>query len=102
MLRAVEADTHEFFLDCLAVGVGELVSVVERDAAGGDCGAEHVGAEPHALLLGEEADFNVAQGLDAGVVEGAHDLDAAEYAEGAVEGAAGGDGVDVGAHEDAR
>src|SRR5262249_24247552 len=41
-------------------------------------------------------------GLGTGVVEGAHHLDAAEHAEGFVEGAAGGDGVDVGAHQHAR
>lgn len=87
---AVEADALELVLDGLAVGVGELVGVVERYAAGGDRRAEHVGAEPDALLLREEADLDVAQRLDAGVVEGAHHLDAAEHAEGAVEGSVGG------------
>ncbi len=98
---AVEADAVELFLDRLAVFVGELVGVFEWDASGGHGRAEHVGAEPDALLLGE-SDLDVAQGFDAGVVEGAHHLDAAEDAEGAVEGAAGGDGVDVGAHLHAR
>jgi hypothetical protein len=99
---AVEADADEFVLDGLAGLVGELVGVVERDASGSHGRAEHVGAEPDALFLGEEPDLDVAQGLDTGVVEGAHHLDAAEHTEGAVEGSAGGDGVDVGAHQHAR
>jgi hypothetical protein len=99
---AVEADADELVGDGRAALVGELTSDLERDAADGHGRAEHVSAEPHAFFLGEELDLDVAPGLDAGVVEGAHHLDTAEHSEGSVEGSAGGHGVDVGAHQDTR
>jgi hypothetical protein len=86
--RSVEANPHQLFLDGLAVGVGELVGVVEGDSAGGDRRPEHVGAETDAFLLSEEPHLDVTQRLDAGVVEGAHHLDPAQHPQGAVEGAA--------------
>src|SRR3712207_7045737 len=42
--------------------------------------AEHVGAEPDALLLGEEAALDVPEGLDPSLVQAAHHLDRAEHA----------------------
>lgn len=70
--------------------VGDDVGLAFSDVEVPDRGAGS--PEADTLLLGDEADLDVAQGLDTGVVEGPHDLDAAEHAQRAVEGAAVGDG----------
>ncbi len=74
----------------------------QRQRAGEDQAAEHVGLEARAFLVGEEGDRKRPPGDEAGVVERLHDLEPRENAERPVVPAAGLDGVDVAPHHDRR
>jgi hypothetical protein len=83
--------------DGLAVDVLRGVGVSRVKAAGEHARAHHHGHEARALLVGPERDLEGRLGLDAVVVERAHDLEAREHAVVAVELAARGLRVDVAA-----
>ena len=93
-------DALELLAEHGAVDGDDVERVLQRHAAGVHEAAEHVGGEPAALLVGEERNRQRAAGADAGVVEGAHDLQPREHAEGAVVAAPRADGVDVAARHD--
>ena len=76
--------------------------VLERMDAGEHARAHHHRREARALLVGPDRDLDRRLGLDAVVVERAHDLEAGEHAVVAVELAARGLGVDVAAGDHRR
>nr|WP_219921863.1 hypothetical protein [Brevibacterium oceani] len=94
-----ESDAHQFVAEPQSGGVGESVGVVKTEAPRGNGGAEHVRAESHAFLLGPRGHDDRATGPQARLGEGTEDSQSAEDSEAAVEGASGGDGVDVRADE---
>ncbi len=102
LLGADVADALELVLHRLAFGVLRGVGVLEGEGLGEHARAHHHRHEARAFLVGPEGDLDRRLGLDAVVVERAHDLEAGEHAVVAVELAAGRLGVDVAAGDDRR
>ncbi len=82
-----------------AVGVGQGEGFGEGGDAGPDGGADDAAAEAAAFLVGPVDQFDRGGGLDAALVQRAHDLEAGEDAERTVELAAGGLAVEVAADQ---
>ena len=84
-LRPDEAVPRQLTLDSDTPAILERIGSLERDATSRDRATEHVDAESHTLFLREEGDLQRPGGRDAELVERAHDLEAAEHTEAAVE-----------------
>ena len=95
--RSPVADPVQLVAEHDAVGVGAVEGLLQRQAARVGHAPQHVGAEPGALLVGEEGHLDRSSGDDAGVVQRLDHLQPAEHAEVAVVAPAGGHGVDVAA-----
>ena len=80
----------------------DVERLLERQPAGVDQRAQHVGREAGALLVGEEGDGQRAGGRDAGLLQRLDDLQAGQHPVVAVEAPARAHGVDVGAGHDRR
>ncbi|EDT38623.1 ribonuclease E [Burkholderia ambifaria MEX-5] len=88
-LGARIADARELLADRLAGAVGARQPVFERIDAREHAGRDHRGREARTFLVGPDHDVDRALGLDARIVQRAHDLESAEYAVDAVIAAAG-------------
>ena len=96
--RAGVADPFELVADSCTVDADRVECVLDPQPTDVDEAAHHVGREPGALLVGEEADGDRAAGFDAGPLQRLDHLQPGEHPEVAVVATAGTDGVDVGTH----
>ena len=101
-LLAHVADARQLVSDRLALGVDGGVGVCQREGLGENARTHHHRHETRAFLVGPEGDFNRRFGLDAVVVQGAHDFQTGQHTIVAVEFSAGRLGVDVAAGHDRR
>ena len=99
---AVVSDPFQLLAKGRAIGVFNRLELVDVENAREHAGAHHGRREAGAFLIGPDADLEGRFGFNLVVVEGAHDFEARQHAQHAVELAAIGLGVEMAADGDRR